>query len=186
MPSSSPTRNQLNFISRLIGENPDRKKAMEKFLSESGKKSTEELSVPEASKLIDELRKIVPKGEEGKATGKPLATGKQIAFLTNLQNSEQRIAAAREFLKAHGKDSLNLLNMDEASELIEKLKSMAVEKGADNSGIPVSQKQIKFIESLQKSEDKKEIARLFMVKLKKKTVDELNRKEASQLIDLLK
>ncbi|EQB70378.1 MAG: hypothetical protein AMDU1_APLC00061G0002 [Thermoplasmatales archaeon A-plasma] len=177
MPSSSPTRNQLNFISRLIGENPDRKKAMEKFLSESGKKSTEELSVPEASKLIDELRKIVPKWEEGKATGKPLATGKQIAFLTNLQNSEQRIAAAREFLKAHGKDSLNLLNMDEASELIEKLKSMAVEKGADNSGIPVSQKQIKYIESLQKSEDKKEIARLFMVKLKKKTVDELNRKK---------
>ena len=76
--------------------------------------------------------------------------------------------------------------MDEASELIEKLKSMAVEKGADNSGIPVSQKQIKYIESLQKSEDKKEIARLFMVKLKKKTLDELNRKEASQLIDLLK
>ncbi len=186
MPSDSPSRNQLNFINRLLAENPDRKKAMDIFLSESGKKSMEELSIPEASKLIDELRKIAPKGGDGRTSGKPLATGKQIAFLTNLQNSEQRIAVAREFLKNHSKDSLNLLNMDEASELIEKLKSMAVEKGTDTSGIPVSQKQIKYIESLQKAEDKKEIAHLFLAKLKKKTVDELTRKEASQLIDLLK
>ena len=80
----------------------------------------------------------------------------------------------------------NLLTMQEASDLIEKLKSIEIKKGQDTSGAPVTPKQIKYISSLMASEEKKKIAQVFLQKLNKKSVEEMNRREASQLIDLLK
>ncbi len=186
MPGSGPTKNQISFIAKLIGESPSREKIQEDFLRSVGKGSIDELTVQETSQLIDRLKNApAAEGEKSQVTG-PLATGKQISFLTSLQSTEERMNAAREFLKRVGKPNINLLTMQEASELIEKLKSIEMRKGQDTSGAPVTPKQVKYIGSLMAGEDKKKVAELFLKKINKKDVGELNRREASQLIDLLK
>lgn len=184
--SSSPTKNQITFIGKLIEESPERESKKQEFLSKLGKESIEELSVQEASKLIESLKSMEVKGNSEKGNSDPMATGKQISFLTSLQSSESRISAAREYLSKVGKPSINLLSMQEASELIERLKSIEVPRGTDTSQAPVTQKQVRYIMSLASSDEKKKIAELFLKKINKKEFEELTRKEASQLIDLLK
>ncbi len=186
MPGPGPTKNQVSFIARLISESPSRETIRDEFLRNIGKKSIDELTVQETSQLIDRLKNSQPvEGEKGHDSG-PLATGKQISFLTSLQSTEDRINAARDFLKKVGKPNINLLTMQEASDLIEKLKSIEIKKGQDNSGAPVTSKQIRYIGTLMAGEDKKKVAELYLKKINKKEVGELNRREASQLIDLLK
>ena len=185
MSSTTPTKNQMNFVGKLIDEYPERSKVMDKFLDSTGKGSLEELSVQEASKLIDELIKITPVNADG-TIHVPLATGKQISFLTNLQNSEERIMMTRDYLASKEKTSINLLSMTEASELIDSLRTIATPKGEEAGLSPVTPKQVKFILNLQNTEDKKKIAALYLKKLGKQSVDELTRKEASSLIDMLR
>ncbi|MHB8360837.1 MAG: hypothetical protein ACYDAO_09045 [Thermoplasmataceae archaeon] len=50
------TPKQINFINSILSRNPDSKKKLEKFLKDSKKGTIEELSVPEASKLIDQIK----------------------------------------------------------------------------------------------------------------------------------
>ncbi len=186
MPGYGPTKNQISFIAKLIGESPSREKVKDDFLGALGKESIEDLTVQETSQLIDRLKNSPDEsGEKTHGIG-PLATGKQISFLTSLQSTEERINVARDYLKKLGKPNINLLTMQEASDLIEKLKSIEIKKGQDTSGAPVTPKQIKYISSLMASEEKKKIAQVFLQKLNKKSVEEMNRREASQLIDLLK
>ena len=59
-PAQSGGRNatpkQINFINNLLSRNPASKEKLEKFLKDNKKGSIEELSVPEASKLIDLIK----------------------------------------------------------------------------------------------------------------------------------
>ena len=116
MTESGPTENQMKLVNRLREESQEREGIFQKFLRDSGKTTVDELSVQETSNLIDELKKI--RVESDRNNSDLLAMGKQIDFLTRLQDTEDRRIAARDFLRKHGYDAINYLKMNEASELI--------------------------------------------------------------------
>ena len=181
--SGTATKNQLNFIKKLREASQEREEKLQEFLKSKGKADPGELDVPEASELIDSLKNVKVAGE---AVSENYATGKQINCLSNLQDSDERREATAAFLSGHGKESINHLSMSEASELIEKLMQL---RGGDSSERAVSQatsKQIKFIQNLQKSDEQIGKANDYLKKVKKGSLDELTRKEASELIELLK
>ncbi len=180
---ASPTKKQLDFIDKLRGASPEREETVMKFLQTKEKSSISELTVPETSELIDRLKAIKVEGENISAG---FATGKQISFLTNLQDTEERRATARDFLSNLGKTSVNELSINEASELIDTLMKMPRGERLDASELAPTSKQLKFIQSLQKSPNGSAIASSFLKKIRKAMLDELTRKEASELIELLK
>lgn len=180
---SSPTKKQIDFLNRLRGASAEREEVVSKFLKEKGKGDIHELDVPETSSLIDELKKIKVEGE---AASSGFATGKQISFLTNLQDTEERRATAQEHLKILRKKSINELSINEASELIDILMKMPRGERLDASELGPTTKQIRFIQSLQKSPNGTGTVSSFLKKLKKESLDELTRKEASELIEKLK
>lgn len=180
---SAPTKKQLDFIEKLRNASPEREEAVLKFLSSKEKSNISELTVPETSELIDQLKTIKVEGENVSAG---FATGKQISFLTNLQDTEERRSAARDYLNNLGKTSVNELAINEASELIDTLMKMPRGERLDASELAPTSKQLKFIQSLQKSPNGSDIASSFLKKIRKAMLDELTRKEASELIELLK
>lgn len=180
---SSPTKKQIDFINKLRGASQEREEAVQEFLKARDKADIQELSVPETSDLIDSLKRIKVEGEEVSAG---LATGKQISFLNNLQDTEERKKSTSEFLKPLGKASVNELTINEASELIDTLMKMPRGERLDASEMAPTSKQIKFIQSLQKSPDGTGVASSYLKKLGKGTLEELTRKEASELIEKLK
>lgn len=180
---SSPTKKQIDFINKLREASSEREETLQEFLRSREKSGVEELTVPETSDLIDALKKIKVEGE---VTGGGFATGKQISFLTNLQDTEERRDAARDYLKNLGKESVNELAINEASELIDTLMHMPRGERLDASEMSPTSKQIKFIQSLQKTPNGSGTASAFLKKLGKGTLEELTRKEASELIEKLK
>ena len=182
MVESGPTVNQLNLVKRLRNESREREEIFLKFLKDSGKASVEELSIQETSNLIDEMKKV--KVETDRSNSDLLATGKQIDFLTRLQDTEGRQIAARDYLEKHGYDAINYLKMNEASELIDML--MKMPRGESSDPDIASKKQLRFIKNLQSTDKQLDITRKFLSDLKKTGIEELTRKEASSLIDKLK
>lgn len=180
---SSPTKKQIDFINRLREASGEREEAVAVFLKERGKGDIQELSIPETSDLIDSLKKIKVEGENMSGG---FATGKQISFLTNLQDTEERRSAAKNYLDNLGKDSVNELSINEASELIDTLMKMPRGERLDSSEMGPTSKQIKFIQSLQKNSDGTGVVSSYLKKLKKGSLEELSRKEASELIEKLK
>ena len=182
MVESGPTVNQLNLVKRLRNESREREEIFLKFLKDSGKASVEELSIQETSNLIDEMKKV--KVETDRSNSDLLATGKQIDFLTRLQDTEGRQIAARDYLEKHGYDAINYLKMNEASELIDML--MKMPRGESSDPETASKKQLRFIKNLQSTDTQLNITRKFLSDVKKTSIEELTRKEASSLIDKLK
>ena len=180
---SAPTKKQLDFIEKLRSASSEREEVVLKFLNEKGMGSIKELSVPETSELIDKLKAIKVEGEN---VSSGFATGKQISFLTNLQDTEERRSAVRDHLQGLGKQSVNELSINEASELIDTLMKMPRGERLDASELAPTAKQIKFIQSLQKSPNGTGVASSYLKKLGKGMLEELTRKEASELIELLK
>lgn len=180
---SSPTKKQIDFINKLRGASEEREEAVSVFLKERDKRDIEELSVPETSDLIDALKKIKVEGE---VMSGGYATGKQISFLTNLQDTEERRTKAKEYLDNLGKVSVNELSINEASELIDTLMKMPRGERLDASEMGPTSKQIKFIQSLARNNNGTEIVSSHLKKLKKESLEELTRKEASELIEKLK
>ena len=182
MTESGPTINQVKLVNRLREESQEREEIFRKFLRDSGKTTVDELSIQETSNLIDEMKKV--KVETDRNNSDLLATGKQIDFLTRLQDTEERQIAARDFLKKHGYDAINYLKMNEASELIDIL--MKMPRGESTNPDTASKKQLQFIKNLQSTDKQLDITRKFLSDLKKTGIEELTRKEASSLIDKLK
>ena len=180
---SAPTKKQLDFIDKLRSASSEREDIVFKFLDSKEKGSISELSVPETSELIDRLKAVKVEGENVSAG---FATGKQISFLTNLQDTEERRSAARDYLRNLGKTSVNELSINEASELIDSLMKMPRGERLDASELAPTSKQIKFIQSLQKSPNGSGITNSYLKKVRKAQLEELSRKEASELIELLK
>lgn len=183
MSESGATKNQLNFIRKLRDGSEERENAFQEFLKEKGKSDVSELSVPEASEAIDAMKKISVKGD---TSAEGYATGKQINFLSKLQDTEERQSETRKYLEGLRKGSINHLSIKEASELIDKLIKMGGSDNSRNFETNATRKQIKFIQSLQKSERQLEVAKVYLKELKKESFDELSMKEASELINKLK
>lgn len=181
---SSPTRKQLDFLQKLRGASEEREEKVQEYLSTKGKGDINDLSVPETSELIDLLKSIKVEGEQGGGGG--LATGKQINFLSSLQDTEERQATVEEYLSSHGKDSINMLSIPEASELIDKLMQSPKGERLDGSRLNATPKQVKFIKSLQKTDKAIATASQYLKDHGKGSEEELSRKEASELIERLK
>lgn len=123
------TQSQLSFISKLRNASPERDEVYQKFLKEKGKPDAPELTMQEASALIDEMKKVkLLRSDVGTSGEEAFATGKQITFLTRLQDTDERKDASRKYLDESRKYSINALSMQEASKLIDILAGM---KGAD-------------------------------------------------------
>ncbi len=182
MEESGPTINQLNLLNKLRNESQEREEILQKYLKEKAKASLEVLSFQEASGLINELKKI--KVETSGSTSDLYATGKQIGFPENLQDTDERRNAVRNYLKERGYEAVNHLKMNEASELIDSL--MKLPKGALTNTDTASKKQLQFIKNLQNTDRELDITRKFLSDLKKTSIEELTRKEASSLIEKLK
>lgn len=180
---SSPTKKQIDFLNRLREASGEREEAVSQFLKDVGKGDIQELSVPETSDLIDSLKKIKVEGE---TMSSGYATGKQISFLTNLQDTEERRAKAKDYLDGIGKASVNELSINEASELIDTLMKMPRGERLDASEMGPTGKQIKFIQSLAKNQNGTNTVSSYLKKVKKGSLEELTRKEASELIEKLK
>ena len=59
MIDSKPTTSQLSFINKLREASPEREEAFQKLIREKGKSDANDLTMQEASKLIDDLKKIM-------------------------------------------------------------------------------------------------------------------------------
>ncbi|MCL4356659.1 MAG: hypothetical protein M1460_02185 [Candidatus Thermoplasmatota archaeon] len=121
MDKVSPTRSQINFITKLREGSGERENFIQKFLEEKAKDNISQLSVPEASSLIDSLKKIKSEGSASEG-GVKTATPKQIKFIKALQNSSEKLEKSISYLKNIGKDDISELTVKEASGLIELLK----------------------------------------------------------------
>ncbi len=182
--ATGPTRSQINFINKLTEQGAERLEVSEKFLKKLGKGSVSELTVQEASSLIEKLKSVKVEGSDMSNSGGP--TQKQLKFIGNLQNSEERIAFTTNFLKKRGKGTYNELNLSEASSLIDGL--MEIKKGASNDSpkeFLATPKQIIFIKNLLKTERENKIVSEYLKGIGKGSLEMLNRHEASSLIERL-
>ncbi len=185
--SGELTRSQKNFLNKLVEESAERLEASEKYLKTMGKGDISELTVQEASRLIDELTKIkVENGGRAGGTGGP--TPKQKSFISKLQDSEERISFTKQFLERYDKKSVDDLDIKEASMLIDGLmdKKGDQDKSARQTDFQATPKQVNFIRNLQKTERDQKIVEDFLKSAGKKTLEEITRTEASTLIEKLK
>ena len=157
MIDSQPTGSQVSFINRLREASLEREEAFQKLIGEMGKSRVNDLTMQEASKLIDALKKI--RVENGKS-GSSYLTGKQLSYLQNLVRDPGRKETSEKYLLEHGKEGMNFLAMDEASELIDMLRNIKTEGTGSNSEAPATKKQIQFIKNLQVSGKQREMAGL--------------------------
>ncbi len=183
MPPGKLTRSQKNFIEKLSQETSEKQNEVEHYLVEKGLGTIDELSVSDASNLIEKLKSMGSPIDSKKTSG---ATKKQIAFIKNLQSSGERLEFTEKFLKEHRKGSLDEITMEEASLLIDGLKNMGGGSNISDEPKPASPKQIDFIEKLQSTEREKKIVSDYLAKLKKGSIDDLSSREASALIERLK
>ncbi len=180
---STPTKKQLDFIDRLRSASDERENKFQELMGSFGKGDVSELDMREASQIIEDLKKIVVEGEQA-GSGKP--TVKQLSFLQNLQDTEERIKVTGEFLKSKGKDSLSGLSVPEASDLIDRLMKIKGGQRVDTSGNPATGKQINYIRKLQESEEMKKVYTKLMEKFRKSDISDLTKGEASEIIEKMK
>ncbi|MGP6207209.1 hypothetical protein ACNF42_04145 [Cuniculiplasma sp. SKW3] len=183
MPPGKLTRSQRNFIEKLSQETSEKSEEVQHYLIEKGLGSIDELSVSDASTLIEKLKSMSSPIGARKSSN---ATKKQIIFIKNLQSSSERLEVTEKFLKEHGKGSLDEISMEEASLLIDLLKNTTGGNRQSDEPKPASPKQLDFIEKLQSTEREKKIVSDYLARLKKGNIDDLSSKEASALIERLK
>ncbi|MGC8620091.1 MAG: hypothetical protein ACP5LA_06280 [Thermoplasmata archaeon] len=174
------TKNQIEYIKKLEKGNEERGQKIKQFLKDKNKNSIEELTIKEASELIELIKKI-----KSDNMGDLYATGKQISFIENLQKNEHAEKLTENFLKNKNKETVNFLTMQEASELINELKKI-IDKDGIQKERKITEKQLNYLKKLLKTEEKKELAYKFLTALNKNSIEDLTSKEASLLIDKLK
>lgn len=180
---SSPTRKQLDFIDRLRSASDERENKFQDLLNSFGKGDISELDIREASTVIEDLKKIKVEGE---SSGPSTPTRKQLSFLQNLQDTEERIKLTEKYLEGKSVDSLGKLSVQEASDLIDRLMKLKGGTRVDTSGNPATAKQIDYIRKLQEDSDLKKISTKLMTKFKKSDIQDLSKGEASEIIEKMK
>lgn len=180
---STPTKKQLDFIDRLRSASDEREAKFQELVGSFGKGDISELDMREASQVIETLKKI---HVEGESAGPSSPTVKQLSFLQNLQDTEERIKVTGEYLKKLGAKALGNLSVQEASELIDRLMKIKGGQRLDTSGNPATGKQLNYIRKLQESDEMMKVYNKLMDKFKKSELDDLTKGEASELIEKMK
>ncbi len=181
MASSGATKSQLSYIEKLCSDNPSRKKMLQNFLKDQEVTDVSELTVRDASIIIEKLKKLE---ESNKGSRNDMSiSGKQLQLIDKLQDSEPRKAETARYLRENHVASVGELSLNQASALIDALLKLPRGKPSES---PVSRKQIRFIQSLLKTGDNESISKSFLRDVRKKIIEELTSKEASELIDMLK
>ena len=187
MTDPQATQSQLSFISKLRNASPERDEIFQKFVKAKGKSDSPELTMQEAYALIDEMKKAKFSGSDMGTSGEEVfVTGKQITFLTRLQDTDERKNASRKYFDESRKYSINALSTQEASKLIDILSGMKGVDRGDPTDSPATRKQLQFIKNLQGTDKRMDTTSGYLKELKKTDLSELTRKEASTLIDRLK
>lgn len=157
----------------------DGKKIIEKFLKEAEKKSVEDLTLQEASRLITRIKDNRIQAPSTKSS----PTVKQIALIRSLQDGEERIRITAEYLRKTRITEVSELSVTQASELIDRLLIAKAGNKEERSMSPATMKQTRYIEKLLENEKFRKIIEELFRKFRKGSPDELTRKEAGEIID---
>ena len=120
------------------------------------------------------------------------ASAKQISFIESLsKGNEGQEKIVRDYLSSLGKGSVEELSTREASALIDKLKvkqpqGQSYGNSSRMSSENASPKQISYIRSLSAGEKKQDVLSKYLKKVGKDSIENLNKREASELIETLK
>jgi len=186
MTTGGSTKSQMAYISRLLKTDIERNEIIEKFLLDRGKARVQELSVKEASELIDKLKSNSTGHTVNGTAGGESASEKQASFILALQTDEARKSYVNKFLEAGRKKSLQELSVKEASELISDLKAMPSMRTEEQGNFLITPKQLRFIAVLEKKPGNSKTVADYLTRVRKGMVDELLSSEASELITMLK
>lgn len=186
MATGGSTKSQMAYINRLLKTDMERNEIIEKFLLDRGKARVQELSVKEASELIDKLKSNSTGHTLNGMAGGESASEKQASFILALQTDEARKAYVNKFLEAGRKKSLQELSVKEASELISDLKAMPSMGTEERGNFLITPKQLRFIAVLEKKPGNSKTVTDYLTRARKGMVDELLSSEASELITMLK
>ena len=120
MTEHSPTKNQLSFIKKLRDAGYEGEETLQHYLHGKRKSRVSDLSVKEASELIEKLKSI--HGTDNIGIVNKNATKKQIQFIMNLQDTHKNMETAKKYLAGLKKKRLEEITINEASGLIDMLK----------------------------------------------------------------
>lgn len=115
-----------------------------------------------------------------------------MSFIESLsKGNEGQEKIVRDYLSNLGKGSVEELSTREASALIDKLKvkqpqGQSYGNSARMSSENASPKQISYIKSLSAGEKKQDVLKKYLKKIGKDSIENLNKREASELIETLK
>jgi hypothetical protein len=176
------TAGQEKLIEKLGKESDRNSGIVAKFLEKNFKHSVADLTMQEASKLIESMKKLQVNSE---ISNPPPVTAKQIALLKRLQDGNERIQKLRQMLGKLRKDSISELTVPEASAVIDALISTKAGSTEERGRSPATEKQVKFLEKLYARENNNAVIDRYLAKQRKKSLDELTRSEAAELLDRL-
>ncbi len=157
----------------------DGKRIIEKYLKETEKKTVEDLTLQEASRLITRIKD----GRIQAPSTKTSPTVKQATLIRSLQDGDERIRITADYLRKMGITEISELSVSQASQLIDRLLAAKSGTKEERSMSPATMKQIRYIEKLLENEKFKKTVEDLLRKYRKKTADELTRKEAGEIID---
>ncbi|MCL5804479.1 MAG: hypothetical protein M1306_04145 [Candidatus Thermoplasmatota archaeon] len=169
---------QKKLIDRF-SDAKDGKRIIEKYLKETEKKTVEDLTLQEASRLITRIKD----GRIQAPSTKTSPTVKQATLIRSLQDGDERIRITADYLRKMGITEISELSVSQASQLIDRLLAAKSGTKEERSMSPATMKQIRYIEKLLENEKFKKTVEDLLRKYRKKTADELTRKEAGEIID---
>jgi len=177
---SKITQGQEKLISAISRESKKGEALVSSFLKKIFKHSISDLTMQEASRLIESL-----KDQESAAGSRnpPPATAKQISLLKRLQDGAERMEKLNSMLRKIGKESISELTVPEASAIIDSLILTKAGSSEERGRSPATEKQVRFLEKLYAKENSKKTIDTFLVKHRKKSLEELTRSEAGELLD---
>ena len=180
--STKITAGQEKLIDKLSQASDKNTETISKFLEKNFKHSISDLTMQEASRLIESLKKLQINSED---SNPPPVTVKQIALLKRLQDGSERIQKLKQMLVKLKKDSINELTVPEASTVIDALISAKAGSTEERGRSPATEKQVKFLEKLYANENNRTVIDGYLARQRKKSLDELTRSEAGELLDRL-
>jgi|GEM_PF-2174031 uncharacterized membrane-anchored protein YjiN (DUF445 family) len=176
------TVGQEKLIDKLRQESNRNAESVAKFLEKNFKHSVSDLTMQEASRLIESLKKLQVNSE---ISSNPPVTAKQIALLKRLQDGSERIQKLMQMLGKLKKDSINELTVPEASTVIDALISTKAGTNEERGRSPATEKQVRFLEKLYATDNNRTVIDGFLTRQRKKNLEELTRSEAGELLDRL-
>ncbi|MCL5678983.1 MAG: hypothetical protein M1301_02010 [Candidatus Thermoplasmatota archaeon] len=186
MTTGGATKKQAAFINKLISQDISLNEVLEKYLLHHNIARISDLSVKEASEVIGILKNSGEKKHSRGETTANDASHKQLSFIHDLQVNEERSSHVSTFLEARGKKALEELSSSEASDLISDLKGMPAMDAENRGSRLISSRQLKFISSMQKTDQINEKVLRYLKKVRKGSVEELYSWEASDLISSIR